>query len=162
MRILGEYALLLFLTIEGERVAGLIAARFGEETMYRYGGSSTIHRAHGAAFVIQFEAMRWARNHGSKRYELWGIPAQETPPSAEGTEHVSGSKSDDWRGLHKFKTGFGGEIVTYSSTLERRYVAVLGFIARRAKSRLGLASSSNRRVSPAYRKLHTCWQHHAA
>jgi lipid II:glycine glycyltransferase (peptidoglycan interpeptide bridge formation enzyme) len=137
LRIFGEDALLLFSMIEGEKAAGLIAARFGEEAIYMYGGSSTVHRAHGAAFVIQYEAMRWARVHGAKRYDLWGIPAQDPPPSEEGTEHVSGSKGDDWRGLYKFKTGFGGEIVTYPSTLERRYHPVLSFIARRAKSRLG-------------------------
>jgi peptidoglycan pentaglycine glycine transferase (the first glycine) len=137
MRIFGEDALLLFSTIEGEKAAGLIAARFGEEAIYMYGGSSTMHRSHGAAFVIQFEAMGWARDRGSKRYDLWGIPAQDPPPSDEGTEHVSGSKGDDWRGLYKFKTGFGGEIVLYPSTLERRYSPILSFIARRAKSRLG-------------------------
>lgn len=137
LRMFGEDALLLFSTIDGEKAAGLIAARFGEEAIYMYGGSSTIHRAHGAAFVLQFEAMRWARDHGSKRYDLWGIPAQDPPSSNEGTEQVSGSKGDDWRGLYKFKTGFGGEIVTYPSTLERRYAPVLSFIARRAKSRFG-------------------------
>ena len=137
MRVFGKDALLLFSKIDGENAAGLIATRFGEEAIYLYGGSSTVHRAHGAAFAIQFEAMRWARDQGSKRYDLWGIPAQDPPPSDEGAEHVSGSKGDDWRGLYKFKTGFGGEIVTYPPTLERRYSPVLSFIARRAKSRLG-------------------------
>ena len=136
MRVFGEDALLLFSTIDGENAAGVIAARFGEEAIYLYGASSTVHRAHGAAFAIQFEAMRWARDHGSKRYDLWGIPAQDPPPSDEGAEHVSGSKGDDWRGLYKFKTGFGGELVTYSPALERRYAPILSLIARRAKSRL--------------------------
>jgi lipid II:glycine glycyltransferase (peptidoglycan interpeptide bridge formation enzyme) len=102
-----------------------------------YGGSSSVHRAHGAAFVIQFEAMRWAREAGSRVYDLWGIPAEDPQPSEGAVDHVSGSKGDDWRGLYKFKTGFGGEIVAYPSSLERRYHPVLGFVARRASSLIG-------------------------
>lgn len=137
LRIFEGDALLLFSNIEGERAAGLISARFGNEAIYMYGGSSTVHRAHGAAFVIQFEAMRWARDAGSFSYDLWGIPVQDPPPTDDTQDLVTGSKGDDWRGLYKFKTGFGGEIVTYPSTLERRYHPILGFVARRASSRIG-------------------------
>jgi lipid II:glycine glycyltransferase (peptidoglycan interpeptide bridge formation enzyme) len=137
VRIFGDDALVLFSTIDGERAAGLIAARFGNEAIYMYGGSSSVHRAHGAAFVIQFEAMRWAREAGSRVYDLWGIPAEDPQPSEDAVDRVSSSKGDDWRGLYKFKTGFGGEIVTYPSTLERRYHPVLGFVARRASSLIG-------------------------
>ncbi|MCO5220266.1 MAG: aminoacyltransferase [Thermomicrobiales bacterium] len=137
VRVFGEDALLLFATIDGENAAGLIAARFGKEAIYLYGGSSTVHRGHGAAFVIQFEAMRWAREQGSTHYDLWGIPMQDPPPNAESGEHVPRSTGDDWRGLYKFKTGFGGDIVTSPSSLEHCYSPVLCFIARRARSWLG-------------------------
>src|SRR5262249_45696875 len=67
----GEWALLLFAWVDGQPAAGLIAARFGGEAIYMYGASSTLHRAHGAAFALQFEAMRWSRDHGCRDYDLW-------------------------------------------------------------------------------------------
>jgi lipid II:glycine glycyltransferase (peptidoglycan interpeptide bridge formation enzyme) len=136
LRTFGEDALLLFATIDGEHAAGVIAARFGEEAIYLYGGSSTEHRAHGAAFALQFEAMRWARDRGSNTYDLWGIPLQDPVPSDQGAALVPGSTGDDWRGLYKFKTGFGGEIVSYPPALERRFSPLFSFVARQAKSLL--------------------------
>jgi peptidoglycan pentaglycine glycine transferase (the first glycine) len=127
----GERALLLLAYAEGELAAGLIAARFGVEAVYMYGGSSAEHRANGAAFLLQFEAMRWARDAGCVRYDLWGIPTED--PESTGLEggRVAGTKGDDWRGLYKFKVGFGGEIVTLPPTLERRYRPALAYAARR-------------------------------
>ncbi|MDQ4045629.1 MAG: aminoacyltransferase [Chloroflexota bacterium] len=43
---------------EGNLAAMLIAGMFGSEAIYMYGGSSTKHRAHGAAFGLQYEAMK--------------------------------------------------------------------------------------------------------
>jgi lipid II:glycine glycyltransferase (peptidoglycan interpeptide bridge formation enzyme) len=132
LRVFGSDAILLFAHVDGVRAAGLIAARFGPEAIYMYGGSSTEHRAHGAAFFLQFEAMRWAREVGCTRYDLWGIPAEDPISTAERGGRVAGTRGDDWRGLYKFKIGFGGEVVSYPPTLERRYRPFLAYFARRA------------------------------
>jgi peptidoglycan pentaglycine glycine transferase (the first glycine) len=137
LRVFGDDAILLFAHVDGFRAAGLIAARFGPEAIYMYGGSSTEHRAHGAAFLLQFEAMRWARGVGCTRYDLWGIPEEDPTSKAEHDGRVAGTSGDDWRGLYKFKVGFGGEIVTYPPTLERRYRPFLAFAARRAMNARG-------------------------
>lgn len=131
LRLFGPDASLMFANVDGVRAAGLIAARFGEEAIYMYGGSSTEHRAHGAAFRLQFEAMKWARESGCVRYDLWGIPRDNPGSGEEQGERVAGTKGDDWRGLYKFKIGFGGEVETYPLTLERRYLPVAAFLARR-------------------------------
>lgn len=132
MRLFDADATLLFALIDGEPVAGVMAARFGDEGIYMYGASSTRHRAHGAGFFLQFEAMRWARERGCLRYDLWGIPEAD-PPSTAGEDggRVAGTRADDWRGLYEFKVRFGGEIVTYPPALERRYRPVLATLARR-------------------------------
>ena len=132
LEILGERAQLLFAWADGHVAAVLIAAAFGDQAIYMYGASSTQHRAHGAAFLLQFEAMRWARDRGCTTYDLWGIPEQD-PESLRSEDNVSvaGTRGSDWRGLYRFKTGFGGEIVTYPPTLERRYLPVLPWAARR-------------------------------
>lgn len=127
----GDKALLITALYEGNIAASLIAARFGGEAIYMYGASSTEYRAHGAAFLLQFEAMRWAREHGCERYDLWGIPAED--PESTGLEggRVAGTKGDDWRGLYKFKVGFGGQIVRYPTAMERRYHPFLALAARK-------------------------------
>lgn len=131
MAAFGDRALLLLSFSDGHLAAGLIAARFGREAIYMYGGSSAAHRANGAAFLLQYEAMRWARGHGCAVYDLWGIPEQDPEPGGGEDGRVAGTKGDDWRGLYKFKVGFGGEIVTYPATLERRYRPLLAYAARR-------------------------------
>ena len=130
-RIFEDDAILLFALIDGSPVAGVISARFGEEAVYMYGGSSTASRAHGAAFLLQFEAMRWARDLGCRRYDLWGTPAVDPVSTADAGERVATTRGDDWRGLYRFKTGFGGEVVRYPPTLERRYRPALSWLARR-------------------------------
>jgi lipid II:glycine glycyltransferase (peptidoglycan interpeptide bridge formation enzyme) len=131
LRIFGDNAILMFAIVDGVRAAGLIAARFGREAIYMYGGSSTVHRAHGAAFRLQYEAMRWARDFGCSRYDLWGIPAEDPITTGEQGDRVAGTRGDDWRGLYKFKVGFGGDAVVYPPTLERRYHPLAAFLARR-------------------------------
>lgn len=128
----GEDAVLLFATIEDRPVAGLIAARFGDEAIYMYGASSTQHRAHGAAFFLQFAAMRWARERGCARYDLWGIPVHDPSTTRDdGGGRIAPTRGEDWRGLYEFKVRFGGNIVTYPPALERRYLPVLPALARR-------------------------------
>ena len=62
-----------------------------------YGASSTIHRAHGAAFALQFEAMKWARAHACERYDLWGIPDDDPRTANEDGDRVAGTRgSDGW------------------------------------------------------------------
>jgi lipid II:glycine glycyltransferase (peptidoglycan interpeptide bridge formation enzyme) len=130
--IFGDHAHLSIANYDGHVAAGLIAARFGDDAIYMYGGSSTEHRAHGAAYLLQFTAMQWARNHGARTYDLWGIPDQD--PESTGIEGglVAGTKGDDWRGLYKFKVGFGGQIVRFPMTMERRYSRFLSMIARKS------------------------------
>ena len=132
LEIFGDDAVLMFALVDGAPVAGAIAARFGDEAVYMYGGSSTKLRAHGAAFYLQFEVMRWARERGSARYDMWGIPAEDPESSAaESGVKLASSHGDDLRGLYEFKVRFGGDQVRYPPVLERRYHPYLGAVARR-------------------------------
>lgn len=131
--VFGDRAVVLEAWSDGHLAATLIAASFGDEAIYMYGASSTEHRANGAAFLLQYEAMRWARGRGCSRYDLWGIP-EVTPDSILGEGgKVAGTRGDDWRGLYRFKTGFGGQILDYPPTMERRYHPWLAWAARKTK-----------------------------
>lgn len=132
LRLMGDRGIMLGAWTEGQLGAALIGAAFGNTAIYMYGASSTQHRAHGAAFALQFEAMKWARGQGCTQYDLWGIPATDPESTGlEGRDRIAGTRGDDWRGLFRFKTGFGGEIVNYSPTMERRYVPLLPALAHR-------------------------------
>lgn len=133
LELFGDDAVLIGAWSDDDKLAAMvISASFGSEAIYMYGASSTENRAHGAGFALQFEAMRWARERGCATYDLWGIPARDPDATKDDTSNkIAGTKGEDWRGLYRFKTGFGGEIVTYPQTMERRYVPVLPWLARR-------------------------------
>lgn len=132
LRLFDSDAALIFAEIEGRPVAGAIAAAFGDEAVYMYGASSTKERAHGAGFYIQYEVMRWARDRGCVRYDLWGIPAQDPRSTKrENGDRIAGTSGSDWRGLYEFKTRFGGAVVELPAPLERRYHPLLASLAMR-------------------------------
>lgn len=130
--IFGEDAFFIFASFEGHLCAAVIAAKFGDTCIYMYGASSTVHRGHGAAFLLQFEAMKWGRENGCVQYDLWGIPVQDPESiTSESGEAIAGTKGDDWRGIYRFKTGFGGSIVSLPPTAEREYIPGLPWLARK-------------------------------
>jgi lipid II:glycine glycyltransferase (peptidoglycan interpeptide bridge formation enzyme) len=132
LRLFADDACLAFAEIEGNSVAGAVAAVFGDEGIYMYGASSTQSRAHGAAFLLQHEMMRWARSRGAQSYDLWGIPEYDPESSvSESGDRLAASTGNDRRGLYEFKTRFGGEIVRYPKPLERVYHPLLATLARR-------------------------------
>ena len=127
-----DAALMLARTETGEAAAALIVAGFAAEAIYLYGASSTRFRSLGPGFALQFEAMRWAREQGFSRYDLWGIPEVDPPTTRDETgDRVASTRGDDWRGLYEFKVRFGGQIVPYPPPLERPYVPLLPALARR-------------------------------
>jgi lipid II:glycine glycyltransferase (peptidoglycan interpeptide bridge formation enzyme) len=118
----GDDAVLLLARADDEVAAGALVVRYGEEAAYFYGASSTVHRGHGAAHYLQYEAMRWARERGCVRYDLWGLAFAGEP------EAVAAQA--------RFKLRFGGEVVAYPPTLERRYRPIVGWLARRGPTAL--------------------------
>jgi len=131
LRLFGDDARLLFAEIDGQVAAAGIAARFGTQGVYLYGASSTTVRADGAAFLLQYELMRWARDRGAATYDLWGIPATEPEPLPADATGMTRSRGEDQRGLLSFKTRFGGDVVSFPWPMERRYAPILSAAARR-------------------------------
>ncbi len=130
--VFGDQAVLLVARVDGVATAGLIAARAGVEARSMYAGSSHAHRSRGDAALLRFTAMQWARENGCSRYDLGGI-APDTPPTGPGKDHVR--TRSDLEGVHQFKTGFGGRIVTYPETVERRYRPRIAWLVRRLNAR---------------------------
>lgn len=131
MKQFSDRAVLFIARVDGHPAAGLIAATFGSDAIYMYGASDTKFRSLGAAFNLQFQAMRWGRERGATQYDLWGIPDEDPPKDNEHKDHVPATKGDDWRGLYRFKTGFGGTIESYPPSIQRTYHRHLARLANR-------------------------------
>ena len=104
-----------------------------------YAGSSTTQRGRGDAALLRFEAMRWARDHGCTRFDLGGIAPEPLFPAGQDEDKEPGPGSH-LEGVHQFKTGFGGQIVAYPSTVERRYRPVMAWCIRRLYPRISASS----------------------
>lgn len=126
-----DNAVLFIARVDGHPAAGLISAVFGSDAIYMYGASDTKYRSLGAAFNLQFKAMQWGRELGALQYDMWGIPDVDPPKDNEHKDRVPATKGDDWRGLYRFKTGFGGSILTYPEAIQRTYHRRLARLADR-------------------------------
>jgi peptidoglycan pentaglycine glycine transferase (the first glycine) len=120
MQHLADKAILLFARTEAGVAAGLILTCFGHEAIAHFGASSTKLRKPGTTAYLYYEAMRLARARGCTQFDLWGLP-DEDPPPVEGSR-PQGSHGGDWRGIHHFKVGLGGDVVASPSPLKRRYL----------------------------------------
>ena len=89
---------------EHEPLAALMVFAYGKRAWYFYGGSANIHRERMPNYLLQWEAMRWARAQGCQEYDLWGIPDAEQDTLEEGFTH----RNDGLWGVYRFKRGFGG------------------------------------------------------
>jgi len=97
---------MLIASFEGWPLAGLMVFIQGQRAWYFYGASSNLERNRMPAYLLQFEAMRWAASQGCQVYDLWGIP-----DSAEETlEEQFADRDDGLWGVYRFKRGFGGVI----------------------------------------------------
>ena len=113
----------LLASFEGEPLASIAVFAVGSTACYLWGASNSRHRNLMPNHALQWEAMRWARQRGCTRYDLWGIPdeigAIATGLWAEGRKVVSAEKApvdvnalpagDLW-GVFRFKQGFGGAV----------------------------------------------------
>ncbi len=105
-------------------IAGLLALRFGHEAIYMYGASDNRGREHMPNYLLQWEAMRWARENGCTVYDFWGIP---DPPTEDDTseESTAVNARSGLRGVYWFKKGFGGREITYPGAYDYVYNPLL-------------------------------------
>jgi lipid II:glycine glycyltransferase (peptidoglycan interpeptide bridge formation enzyme) len=109
---------------EAGPVAALLALKFGREAIYMYGASADRGREHMPNYLLQWEAIKWAKQEGCTAYDFWGIP---DPPGEEGEEsEVSPINArSGLRGVYWFKKGFGGREVDYPGAYDRIYNSLL-------------------------------------
>lgn len=134
LRLFEDDAALMLAMVDGKVAAGLIVVRFGEMATYLFGASSTQHRVPGAVAYLHYQTMRWARERGCTRYDLWGIPDTDPEPATGPNQQPLRSLGRDESGLYRFKMELGGEIVTYPAAVEYRFHPGMSWMVRRLKA----------------------------
>ena len=92
---------------QGEPLAVLMIFIHGHRAWYFYGASTEKERERMPTYLLQWEAIRWAKARGCLEYDLWGVPDKE--------EHILENnfikRTDGLWGVYRFKRGFGGKLV---------------------------------------------------
>jgi peptidoglycan pentaglycine glycine transferase (the first glycine) len=85
---------------EGHAIAHVILFHFGRTCWYFYGASSNQERNRMPNYLLQWEAMRWAKAQGYTRYDMWGAP----------NDFI---ETDTMWGVYQFKRGFRGTVTRH-------------------------------------------------
>jgi len=115
---LGE---ILVAEYEGKPLAALFVARNGNRAYYLYGASMNEERNRMPTYLLQWEAMKWAKAHGCQEYDLWGVPDE----NEEALEANFQTRSEGLWGVYRFKRGFGGELKRAAQAMDRVYNPLL-------------------------------------
>lgn len=116
-----EDCTLLLAEYAGTALAGLMVFAHGRRSWYFYGASSEMHRERMPNYLLQWEAMRWARKRGCLTYDLWGVPDYDEYVLETRFER----KQKGLWGIYRFKRGFGGELRRISGPWDRVYRPML-------------------------------------
>ena len=119
----GDKVALFLADYEDKTLAAIMVFMWGQTAYYMYGGSSDEERQRMPTYLLQWEAMRWAKTQGCSTYDLWGIPdvdEREVGPDVAAAEET-GILSTGLGGLYRFKRGFGGREVRYVGAYDLVY-----------------------------------------
>lgn len=104
---------------EGKSLASLMVFARGTTAWYMYGASTDELRNWMPTYLLQWAAMRWAKEKGCLRYDLWGIPDLDEE-TLEDNFTQKASHQGLW-GVYRFKRGFGGEVLRSQGAYDRVY-----------------------------------------
>jgi peptidoglycan pentaglycine glycine transferase (the first glycine) len=99
---------LLLAEHEGRLLAGIFVGLFANQAIYLYGASSNESRNLMPNYLLQWEAIRLAKQQGATHYDFWGIPRTDDEQEA-------------MAGVYRFKSGWGGRVTTFVGCYEHVY-----------------------------------------
>ncbi len=86
---------------KNECIAGAFVIFWGEKAFYHHGASFSVSNKIPVSHLVQWEAIKEAKQRGCRLYNFWAIAPTDDP----------GHK---WSGLTRFKKGFGGREIKYA------------------------------------------------
>jgi lipid II:glycine glycyltransferase (peptidoglycan interpeptide bridge formation enzyme) len=118
---------LLVAEYEGKPLASLMVFANGKRAWYVYGASNDHERNRMPTYLLQWQAIRWAKARGCEEYDLWGVPDE----NEETLEANFETRHDGLWGVYRFKRGFGGEVKRAAQALDRVYNPLLYWLYTR-------------------------------
>jgi lipid II:glycine glycyltransferase (peptidoglycan interpeptide bridge formation enzyme) len=112
---------LLVAEFEGKPLAALMVFARGRRAWYMYGASTDEERNRMPTYLLQWEAMKWARSKGAEEYDLWGVPDEDEKTLEANFE----TRHDGLWGVYRFKRGFGGELKRAEQARDRVFNPLL-------------------------------------
>lgn len=97
---------LLTARYQGKIIVTWIVFLFKDILYYPYGASSHEHKQVMASNLMMWETIRWGKLKGARTFDLWGTPGPDPKPT------------DSYYGFHKFKLGYGPELVEFAGTYD--------------------------------------------
>jgi len=92
------FAIPLIAEVGCEPIAALFLFGFSSRAYYLYGMSRDVHREKMPNYLLQWEAIKYAKEKGCLQYDLWGAPDKFN------------DKDPLW-GVFRFKTGLGASVI---------------------------------------------------
>lgn len=108
---------------DGQLLAGIFVGLLAKQAIYLYGASSNELRQLMPNYLLQWEAMRWAKSEGATAYDFWGIPDTD-------------DENEAMAGVYRFKSGWGGNVVRFLGNYQYVYHPLIMRVARRLFSSL--------------------------
>ncbi|MBM3180349.1 MAG: peptidoglycan bridge formation glycyltransferase FemA/FemB family protein [Chloroflexi bacterium] len=112
---------LLVAEYEDTPLAALMVFANAKRAWYVYGASNDEERNRMPTYLLQWEAIRWAKARGCEEYDLWGVPDENEDVLESNFE----TRHDGLWGVYRFKRGFGGQLKRAAQAVDRVYNPLL-------------------------------------
>jgi len=133
-RLFGDAARLYLAEWKGEVVAASLVLAWGDNGLYLFAGSTRAGLDSRAGHLLQWHAIRWAKERGAKTWDFWGIADargqiemlrnQGVPDDAAEIKQLDAEAQRDPKdGLHRFKKGWGGYFVRNVPAYDKVFIA---------------------------------------
>ena len=143
-RLFGDAARLYLAELNGEVVAASLVLGWGDYGLYLFAGSTRAGLDSRAGHLLQWHAIRWARERGARTWDLWGIAdargrieMARRAGVADGSPELAmleaEASRDPKRGLERFKKGWGGYVVRSVPAYDKVFIAPIYWLWTRRR-----------------------------
>lgn len=91
---------------EGKTLTTWMVFILNDTIYYPYGASSNEHREVMASNLMMWEVIKFGKDQGCRMFDMWGSLGPEP------------DERDPWYGFHRFKQGYGAELVEFLGTYD--------------------------------------------
>ena len=102
----GDMMKIFHAVYDNQTLASWIIFKLHDTLYYPYGASRNLHRDVMASNLLMWEVILYGKREGCKTFDMWGALG----PKA--------GKNHPWYGFHRFKRGYGGDLMRFIGTYD--------------------------------------------